>query len=71
METLLEIEEAIERLPQDQFMELVERLEKRVADAWDLKFEGDVKSGRLNEVAQRALAEHRSGKSTPFPQHEE
>lgn len=57
METLLDIEEAIGRLPKDQMMALMER----VADEWDRKFERDVTGGRLNEVAQRALAEHRAG----------
>jgi hypothetical protein len=71
MDSLLEIEEAIGRLPKDQMIELVERLEQRVADEWDRKFERDVTSGRLNEVAQRALVEHRAGQSTPFPSHEE
>jgi hypothetical protein len=71
METLLEIEEAIGRLPKDQMMALVERLEQRMADEWDRKFERDVASGRLNEVAQRALADHRAGLSTHFPAHEE
>ncbi len=71
MDSLLEIEEAIGRLPKDQMMALVERLEQRVADEWDRKFERDVTGGRLNEVAQRALAEHRAGQSTPFPAHEE
>lgn len=71
MDTLLEIEEDIDRLPKDQMMALMERLEERVADEWDRKFERDVAGGRLNEVAQRALAQHRAGQSTPFPAHEE
>ncbi len=71
MDSLLEIEEAIDRLRQDQIMALVDRIEQRVADEWDRRFEQDVNSGRLNEVAQRALAEHRAGQSTPFPAHEE
>lgn len=71
MDTLLEIEEAIDRLPQDQMLKLVERLEKRVADEWDRKFEQDVNSGTFNEVAHSALAEHRAGQSTSFPTDEE
>ena len=71
MDSLLEIEEAIDRLRQDQIMALVDRIEQRVADEWDRRFEQDVNSGRLNEVAQRALAEHLAGQSTPFPAHEE
>ena len=46
---------------------LVERLESKMADTWDRQIEGDVRSGRLNKIAQLALAEHRAGRSSPFP----
>lgn len=71
MNSLMEIEEAIERLPHDQVVELLEHLEKRVADDWDRKFESDVIGGKLNAAARRAIAEHRAGRSTPFPGDEE
>lgn len=71
MSTLQEIEEAIDRLPRDQAFELNEWLQQRLDDEWDRQFEGDVKAGRLASLAQKAIAEHRAGKSKEFPGNEE
>jgi len=34
------------------------------AEAWDRQFEADVKAGRLDSLAVRALRDHAAGKST-------
>ncbi len=34
------------------------------AEAWDLQFEADVKAGRLDTLAERALRDHVAGKSS-------
>ncbi len=34
------------------------------AAAWDQQFEADVKAGKFNDLAERALREHDSGHST-------
>jgi hypothetical protein len=34
------------------------------AEAWDSQFEADVKAGRLNGMADKALRAHTSGQST-------
>ncbi len=34
------------------------------ADAWDRQFEADVKAGKLDTLAQRALHDHATGRST-------
>ncbi len=34
------------------------------AQAWDDQFESDVKAGKLDELAQRALRDHDAGRST-------
>lgn len=67
MQTITEIEDAIGRLSEDEMFMLVERLESKMADTWDRQIEGDVRNGRLNKIAQQALAEHRAGRSSPFP----
>lgn len=36
-------------------------------DAWDRQIEADIKSGRLDRLAEEALADHRAGKTRPFP----
>jgi len=34
------------------------------AETWDRRFEADVKAGRLDSLAERALRDHAAGKST-------
>jgi len=34
------------------------------AEAWDREFEADVRSGKLDELAERALRDHNAGRST-------
>jgi hypothetical protein len=71
MSTLQEIEKAIDRLPRDQAFELSEWLQQRLDDVWDRQFESDVREGRLTGIAEKAIAEHRAGKSKEFPGNEE
>lgn len=68
MQTMAEIEDAIGRLPEREMFELIERLENKAGDAWDKQFVNDALSGRLSAVAQQALAEHRAGHSSNFPE---
>ncbi len=67
MTSILEIEEAIERLPQEQQYDLAKRLSQTLNEKWDQQIESDIAAGKLDAIAQQALAEHRLGKSTPFP----
>ena len=67
MESVIEIEAAIKRLPPKQIFKLAERLEQRLANAWDRQLSTDISSGRLNNIAQKTLDEHRAGRSKPFP----
>ena len=34
--------------------------------AWDRRFERDVQTGRLDDLAQKALRDHAAGKTTPL-----
>ncbi len=68
MQTVVEIEDAIGRLPESEMFELIERLENKAGDAWDRQFETDARAGSLDAVAQKALEEHRAGLSSTFPQ---
>jgi len=34
------------------------------ASAWDRQFEADVKSGKLDSLAEQALSDHAAGRST-------
>ena len=70
MSTVQEIEKAIQQLPPEQIFRLREVIQHRFDDERDRQFADDAEFGRLDEMAEVALAEHRAGKSTPLPQDE-
>lgn len=59
MSTIQEIETAIEKLSDDDVTELKAWL-------WDREIEADAATGRLDELADEALSEHRAGKTRPL-----
>lgn len=71
MSSIQEIEEAIASLPREDFLRLRDRIQQRFEDEWDRQFEEDVVSGRLEQLGEQALSEHRAGRSTPFPDNAE
>ena len=62
-----EIEQAIAKLPTDEFLRLRESIQRRFDQEWDAQFERDVAAGKLGKIAAQAIAEHRAGASKPFP----
>ena len=64
MVTVHEIEAAIRRLPADRLSELRAWFDEYDAELWDGQIERDVKAGRLDLLAEAALAAHRAGRST-------
>ena len=61
MNTVKKIEEAIARLSKDNLAALREWFEEFDAKSWDDQFEDDVKSGKLDEMADKAIADFRAG----------
>lgn len=55
--TVQEIEAAIEKLPREQFFALVDWLRAKHAEAWDRQIEEDAKSGQLDALYARVVAE--------------
>ena len=70
MSTVQEIETAIGQLPRQELCRLVAWMQERFADEWDSQIEEDLRAGRLASLAQEALAEHRAGRTKPFPARE-
>ena len=70
MSTVNEIEEAIQKLPEEDFFQLREWIQSRFEDCWDTQIESDAEDGRLKFLAESAIAEYRSGKTYPFPSDE-
>ena len=62
-----EIEQAIAELPQAEFFRLREKVQRRFDQEWDAEFERDVAAGKLDKIAAQVIADHRAGKSAPYP----
>ena len=66
MSTVHEIEAAIAKLPEKDFLALVGRLRERHAETWDRQIEADAMAGRLDFLVQEAQGELRQGKTKPL-----
>jgi hypothetical protein len=53
-----EIEQAIAKLPREEFFELMRHLREHHAREWDCQIEEDAHSGKLREAYQRLEAEN-------------
>ncbi|HWE37262.1 MAG TPA: hypothetical protein VG406_11905 [Isosphaeraceae bacterium] len=62
MSTIQEIEDAIRRLPDADLAALRAWFAEFDAEAWDRQFEEDVAAGRLDALADEALADLRAGR---------
>jgi hypothetical protein len=62
MQTVQEIKRAISRLPQEELARFREWFDEFDAKVWDKQFEADVKSGKLDKLADQAVADFRAGK---------
>jgi hypothetical protein len=61
MSTVLEIERAVSQLPPKELAHFREWFEEFDARIWDRQFEEDAKSGKLDELANQAIADFRAG----------
>lgn len=66
MSTVEEITAAIEQLPADDVERLRAWLAEYAERLWDQQIERDEQAGRLDAVIERALEEHRAGKTLPL-----
>ena len=57
-----DIQEAVAQLPTDDLVSFRSRFEDFDAKIWDEQFEDDAKAGRLDALADRALADFRAGR---------
>ena len=58
------IESQIKELTREELAQFREWLARFDAEVWDHQFEADVKAGKLNALADKALQDHRAGRST-------
>jgi len=66
MSTVEAITSAIAELPPDQVAQVRTWLNERAENEWDAQIERDERAGHLNGLADRALAEHRAGRTRPL-----
>jgi hypothetical protein len=62
MAKLKEIEEAVSNLQEKELGEFRAWFEKFDAVVWDKQFDEDVRSGKLNKIAERAMDDYKKGK---------
>ena len=63
MSTVEAIENAVQKLPPADLAEFRRWFAEFDAVAWDAQIEADAAAGKLDALADEALAEHRSGKA--------
>lgn len=66
MTTVEAITAAIAELPPEQVAQIRAWLNERAESEWDTRIEQDERAGRLDVMADRALAEHRAGRTRPL-----
>ncbi len=64
MTTLKDIEYAIAHLPPEELAAFRAWFAEFDAEIWDRQFEADVKAGRLDQLAEKALKDLREGRCT-------
>jgi len=64
MDKVGSIESQIQELSPQELATLREWFAAFDAEAWDRQFEADVKAGKLDDMAERALRDHLAGRST-------
>jgi hypothetical protein len=60
--TVKEIEKAIEKVSEDDLSDLRDWFYKFDNEVWDKQFESDVKAGKLDKLAEKAISDYHTGK---------
>ena len=66
MDTVQEIERAIDALPPEQLEELSQWFEERYSQIVDARLKAGVEAGRFDERINRAIADHKAGRTEPL-----
>ncbi len=64
--TLKQLEETVARLPSDELARFRDWFFEFDSQKWDAEIEIDARSGRLDTLADEAIADHRAGRTTPL-----
>lgn len=66
MTKLEQIEKSVAELSPEEMKAFAAWFEALQADMWDRQMEADAKAGRLDRLAEQALADHRAGRTRPL-----
>ncbi|HWF09315.1 MAG TPA: hypothetical protein VG297_12685 [Bryobacteraceae bacterium] len=66
MNRVKQLEQQIVELDASELKALRAWFEIYDAEVWDRQIESDAKNGKLGELTERALRDHRDGRSTPL-----
>ncbi|PBC03616.1 hypothetical protein [Mesorhizobium sp. WSM3860] len=66
MTKLEQIEKSVAELSLEELKAFAAWFEALQADLWDKQIEADAKAGRLDKLADQALADHRAGRTRPL-----
>ncbi len=61
--SVADIEKAVAKLSPEEFSKFRAWFEELAADRWDEQIARDAKGGKLDKLADEALAEHKAGKT--------
>lgn len=64
MDGIRKIEAEVRALSNEELAAFREWFHEFDAEVWDRKVEADIRAGKLDSFADKAVADHRSGKST-------
>lgn len=62
-----DIKQAVSQLSPDELKALRDWLDELQSNQWDEQIERDVKAGKLDWLAEQAIAEHKQGLSKKLP----
>lgn len=66
MSSVTEIQQAVRELGDSDLESLRCWFDEYFADAWDRRVEADAEAGKLDKLAEEALADLRAGRCTPI-----
>lgn len=66
MDRVEKLESEVQSLSDDELASFRAWFEEYDWAAWDRQLQGDVESGRLDQLAQDALSDHESGRTKPL-----
>jgi hypothetical protein len=66
MTKLEQIEKSVAELSKEELKAFAKWFAELQADLWDGQIEADAKAGRLDKLAEKALADHKAGRTRPL-----